>query len=116
MLAQSAAFAWDPQAPCGWAGCESVPKVNDEEDLQYEWLIRQFAASPKLPIRFSLTVGRFEWRHLYPHMPTTIEASRHMRDVLVAKGYDVTYKELPAGDELYGEAVALPDALSALLQ
>lgn len=58
VLAQSAAFAWDPEAPCGIAWCDPVPKLANEEDIQYEWLIRQFAVSSKLPIRFSITVGR----------------------------------------------------------
>ena len=114
VLSQSGGFSWDPQAPCGLEGCDAPPKV-DEQDLQFEWIIRQFAASPKLPIRFSLTVGRFEWQHKYPNMPSPLQSNRHMRDVLSAKGYTLAYKELPAGDELFSVAVALPDSLSFLL-
>jgi enterochelin esterase-like enzyme len=41
VLAQSGSFWWKPE--------------NDDE---YEWLTRQFVASPKLPIRFYLQIGQ----------------------------------------------------------
>jgi len=43
VLAQSGSFWWKP-----------------ETDDEYEWLTRQFVASPKLPIRFYLQIGLLE--------------------------------------------------------
>lgn len=116
VFTQDASFGWAPQAPCA-GGCPVVPEVQNEAELQYEWLVRQFAASPKLPLRFSITVGQFNRTHFgYPHETPIIVANRHMKDVLLAKGYDLTYKEFSAGDEFYTDAIAAPDALSALLK
>ena len=42
-------------------------------------------------------------------------ASRHLRDVLTAKGYPVTLREFPGGHDPYHWEGALPDALVALL-
>ena len=107
VLSQSGYFSWDPREDL----------TTDEEDLEFEWIIRQFAASPKLPLRFTLTVGLFErfQREKFPDMPTLLQSSRHMRDVLLAKGYPVNYTEVPGGHESYAFEVALPDALMSLV-
>jgi enterochelin esterase family protein len=41
-------------------------------------------------------------------MPSMVYVSRHMGDVLVAKGYDVAYREYPGGYEwwYWGELLA----------
>jgi hypothetical protein len=43
ILSQSASYWWKPDG-----------------DSEYEWVKRQFSASPKLPLRLFLTVGLFE--------------------------------------------------------
>src|SRR6266699_3915219 len=88
VLSQSGAFAWKPDG-----------------EKEYEWLNRQFAASPRLPLRFSFEAGLLEgtwwWRSLVPPSPsgppvidpTLLAANRNLRDTLLSKGYSVHYTE-----------------------
>ena len=63
-----------------------------------EWLSQQYATSPRLPVRFFLAAGLFEFG-------TTgdgggiLETSRHLRDVLRAKDYAVHYQEFAGGHD-----------------
>jgi enterochelin esterase-like enzyme len=74
VLSLSGSFWWKPQ--------------NGSEA---EWLTRQVADSPKLPLRFYLEVGLMEG------YPMQIEANRRMRDVLAGKGYATGYGEYDGG-------------------
>src|SRR5690349_4682607 len=90
VLSQSGAFGWKPDG-------EKEP----------EWLNRQFAASPHLPLRFSFEAGLLEgtwwWRDLMAKQPnppptdlidpTLLAANRNLRDTLQSKGYLVHYTE-----------------------
>ena len=58
-----------------------------------EWLVRQLAASPKLPIRFHLDCGLMEDRPSGDAAPSILATNRHRRDVLLAKGCRVHYLE-----------------------
>jgi enterochelin esterase-like enzyme len=55
-----------------------------------EWLIAQYRASPRLPVRFWMEIGLMEDPALM------IEPNRRMKALLDEKGYDVTYSE-PCG-------------------
>jgi enterochelin esterase-like enzyme len=79
VLSQSGAF---------WRG-------NEGASEPYEWLTGQIAASPKKDVRFYLEVGGAETRRALGSGPVFIEAVRRMRDALQAKGYSLTYKEVP---------------------
>jgi enterochelin esterase-like enzyme len=57
-----------------------------EQDVEGEWLARQFASAPKRAIRISMSVGLME-------VPQQLDTNRHLRDVLTAKGYSVQYAE-----------------------
>lgn len=82
VLAQSAYFGWKPR--------------EDDED---EWIIRQYVTSPKLPLRFYLEAGLFETDipSPLPGFKNFLVSTRHMRDVLHAKGYPVSYAEFSGG-------------------
>lgn len=98
VLAQSGAFAWKP----------------DDED-EYEWLARQFVNRPQLPLRAYLDVGCYDCTRIAHHSPTILEANRHLRNVLKARGYDVTYREYSGAHDYLGWSATFGDGLIALL-
>jgi enterochelin esterase-like enzyme len=104
VLAITGDFSWDPREG----------RAADQEDLEYEWIIRQYAGSPKLPLRFAITAGLFDYGGGITPQPSSLAANRHMRDVLLAKGYTVIYREIAGADEVLTSAIALPDGLSSL--
>jgi enterochelin esterase-like enzyme len=77
------------------------------------WVVEQFLERPKLPVRFYLDVGKFEWDATGEGFGT-LEPARRLRDVLRAKGYDVTYQEFLSGHDDITWRGSLADALIAL--
>jgi enterochelin esterase family protein len=80
------------------------------------WLIRQYVASPRQPLRFFIDVGRLEtdvgtWE---PGFGNFLAAARHMRDVLRAKGYEVHYHEFTGAHNPMNWPDTLPLGLLAL--
>jgi enterochelin esterase family protein len=84
---------------------------------------RTYLAAPRLPIRFYLDAG------LYDNVPsaglpihdlvldeTNLMGNRHFRDVLRAKGYDVTYREVGGGHDWLHWRAMLADGLMTLLK
>jgi enterochelin esterase-like enzyme len=98
ILAMSGAFDWKP---------------DDEEE--HEWLARQFVDAPTLPLRFYITVGRLESLAPFMDGPNFVVTSRHLRDVLRAKGYPVRYTEVSGGHDPINWRGALADGLLALV-
>lgn len=98
VITQSGSFWWKPG-----------------KEIEPEWLTRQFAASPKLPLRFHLQVGLFETGPTPGGAPDMVAVSRHLRDVLKARGYEVGYAECNCGHDYLHWRGALPDALITLL-
>ncbi|MBX6341267.1 MAG: hypothetical protein IRY97_02320, partial [Thermomicrobiaceae bacterium] len=98
VLAQSGSFWWRP-----------------EGDREHEWLAREFAAAPRLPLRFALEVGRLEAHPTPGGGPTQVQSSRHLRDVLRARGYPVAYAEHNGGHNFLSWRGTLADSLIALL-
>ncbi|MCS7482657.1 alpha/beta hydrolase-fold protein [Umezawaea endophytica] len=70
------------------------------KDSEPEWLTRQYADAPLLPLRFWLDVGTLETgpSPLSPGVDQRA-ATRHLRTVLRAKGYRVDYHEAPGGHD-----------------
>src|SRR6266542_303339 len=110
VLSQSGAFSWKPDG-----------------EKEYEWLNRQFAASRRLPLRFSFEAGLLEgtwwWRSLVPPSPngppvidpTLLAANRNLRDTLQSKGYSVHYTEFNGNHGLLNWRGTLASHLIALV-
>ena len=80
-----------------------------------EWLARQFATGPRLPLRFYLDIGRFE-RTVVPGSGVSfLAASRHLRDVLEARGYPLVYAEHNGGHDYLCWRGTLATGLLALV-
>jgi enterochelin esterase family protein len=82
-----------------------------------------YLTAPRKAVRFYLEVG------LYDSVPsaslpvhemvldeTNLAGNRHLRDVLRAKGYDVTYREVGGGHDLVHWRAMLADGLMTLLK
>ncbi|MBP2227777.1 enterochelin esterase family protein [Azospirillum agricola] len=70
------------------------------------------ATGKRAPVRFFLSAGLFESGSAGDL--GILESSRHLRDVLEAKGYDVAYREYAAGHDYYAWRGVLGDGLLAL--
>jgi enterochelin esterase-like enzyme len=77
-------------------------------------MAKQFSASPKLPLRFFLDAGTFELDKSGKG-GDILEATRHLRDVLLAKGYEVHYQQFVGGHTDLSWRGTLADGLIALL-
>jgi enterochelin esterase family protein len=102
VLSQSASF-W-------WRATDLKVKNNAEE---FEWLAYQFAVSEKLPLSFYLDAGLLE--HWFEDPPSILLTNRHMRNVLLAKGYPVHYAEFNGGHESLCWRGTFADGLLALV-
>jgi enterochelin esterase family protein len=97
VLSQSGAFFVrnDDPHPLPW------PLTFDTSDL-----ILSFRDSPRLPIKFYMEVGRFD---------ALLQLNREMRDVLLVKGYPVTYREFDSGHDYLWWRASLATGLISLL-
>ena len=83
VLSQSGAF---------WRGAEA------SNDAPYEWLATRVAQLPRRDVTFLLDVGALEDHvTLGGSGPNFRDATRRFHDALLAKGYPVTYTEVPGG-------------------
>jgi enterochelin esterase family protein len=99
VLSQSGAF---------WPG-------KERDNSEHEWLTRQFESSPRLPIRFVLQVGLLEVVSTPGNGPSILNANRHLRDVLTAKGYELHYSEIAGGHEPLSWRGGLAEGLIQLM-
>jgi len=99
VLAQSGAFHW---APAG-RGSKSIS------------LHREYARASRLPLRFYLDAGTRESTFVGSTGESLLGSVRHMRDVLEAKGYPVTYAEFEGGHDHTCWRGTLADGIIALL-
>ncbi len=100
ILCQSGSFWW------------AAPKP--EPYTEPNFLAKEFVKSPKLPLRFYMDAGSFEV-DLEGQGGSILEPSRHMRDVLLAKGYEVHYQENVGGHDYLSWKGSLADGLLALI-
>ena len=97
ILSQSGSFWWKPESESDW-----------------EWITRQFDQSPRLPLRAHLDIGLFETEAV-PGGPSQLESNRHLRDVLLSKGYSLHYTEFCGGHDTICWQGTLANGLLALI-
>jgi enterochelin esterase family protein len=99
VLSQSGSYWWYPHYD-----------LYDEKNFpsHWNWLPRQFATGPKLPVRFYLDVGSWEG-------PAMLSPNRTFRDVLRARGYEVSYREFVGAHTYLNWRATFPDGLIALM-
>jgi enterochelin esterase family protein len=100
ILCQSGSFWWSDAKP--------------EPYREPNYLAKEFVKSPKLPLRFYMDAGSFEV-DMSGGGGDILEPSRHMRDVLLAKGYEVHYQENVGGHDYLSWRGSLADGLIALV-
>jgi enterochelin esterase family protein len=92
----------------------SARDAEAEDEMAWEHygvLMHEIAQRPRLPLRFYLDVGKFE----NDFHPSPLIANRHLRDVLIAKGYEVKYQEFAGHHSPANLRGTFPDALMFLL-
>jgi enterochelin esterase family protein len=100
ILCQSGSFWWSAAKP--------------EPYTEPNFLAKEFLKSAKLPLRFYMDAGSFEV-DMDGEGGSILEPSRHMRDVLLAKGYEVHYQENVGGHDYLSWRGSLADGLLALV-
>ena len=121
VISQSGAFWWAPDhnggicgPDCRAAGYVPVPNSSLDTTTEPNWMAQQFLASRKLTLRFYLEAGTFE-QDPRGRGGNILESTRHLRDVLRAKGYSVTYRQFVGGHDGLSWRGDLAEALIALL-
>ncbi|HVM75384.1 MAG TPA: enterochelin esterase [Candidatus Saccharimonadales bacterium] len=104
VLAQSGAFHRAP--PSASQAGQSGTEPN--------WLLRQFIASPVKPLRFYLDAGSAEF-NATGGSDSILFCTRTLRDVLLAKGYQVYFQEFVGGHDYLSWRGTLADGLIVLL-
>lgn len=105
VLCQSGSFWWAPDHKMG---------QNNEATTETAWLAKEFIRSPKLPLKFWIEAGVFEVDGKGSG-GGILETSRHMRDVLLAKGYEVYYRQFVGGHDFLSWRGTFADGLIALI-
>ncbi|MCA9956969.1 MAG: DUF3327 domain-containing protein [Anaerolineales bacterium] len=109
VLAQGGFFQWSPEMNLHGLATDTRNPASSN------WLIRQFVKADRLPLRFHLDVGTYDFNGQPELHSNTLVANRHLRDVLQAKGHEVDYVEFNGGHDFVGWRRALPAAIQWLL-
>lgn len=120
VLSQSGAFWWSFEhngGVCGARCPETGGRGGDgsrDATTEGNFLVKEFLASPKLPLRFYLAAGTFEFDR-EGGGGEILEGTRHLRDALLAKGYEVHYQQFVGGHDGLSWRGTLADGLIDLL-
>jgi enterochelin esterase-like enzyme len=120
VLSLSGAFWWSPEHQGGVCGprCPNSGGVDDDDFLdattEGNFMVKEFLNIPKLPLRFYLTAGTFE-NDKRGAGGGILESTRHLRDVLLAKGYQVQFHQFVGGHDGLSWRGNFADGLIALL-
>jgi len=99
VLSQSGAFWWKP-----------------EGDARFEWVNRQLADRPRLPLRFYLDVGSLEARPVKDNEIDLYGANHRLADTLRTRGYDYLFAEFAGGHSYVNWQGTISDGLVFLLK
>jgi enterochelin esterase family protein len=88
-LSQSGSFWFTPGAF----------EVEARHQLEAGAMMREYRDAPRRPVRLWMEVGLFEGAGQILGA-SLLAQNRHMRDVLIAKGYDVSYREFAGGHDV----------------
>jgi enterochelin esterase-like enzyme len=105
VLCQSGSFWWAP---------DHSGAIPDGVITEPGWMAKQFIASSKLPLKFYIDAGAFEFGSNGTG-GGILETSRDMRDVLLAKGYEVYYQQFVGGHDYLGWRGTFADGLMDLI-
>ena len=120
VLSLSGAFWWSFEhngGVCGSRCPETGGRGGDgsrDATTEGNFLVKEFLASPKLPLRFYLATGTFEFDR-NGGGGEILEGTRHLRDVLLAKGYQVHYQQFVGGHDGLSWRGTFADGLITLL-
>jgi enterochelin esterase family protein len=103
VLCQSGSFWWAPDHT-----------FDSGTSTETGWLAKEFIKSPKLALKFYMDAGSFEFDS-GGNGGSILEPSRHMRDVLLAKGYEVHYQQFVGGHDFLSWRGTFADGLLALI-
>jgi enterochelin esterase family protein len=108
VLSLSGSFWWSPDAAPGGG----APALDDRHEG--EWLTRRFAEEALGDVDFVLSAGLFE-RSAPNDGPGILETTRHLRDVLRARGRSVRHREFSGGHDHLAWQRELLEGLALLL-
>lgn len=108
VLSLSGSFWWAPARPPGFVA------GGLDDGAEVEWLTRQFVLAPRSDVVFYLSPGLLE-RSAPSDGPGILETNRHLRDVLMARGQRVIYREFAGGHDYVNWRSELAEGLIALL-
>jgi enterochelin esterase-like enzyme len=103
VLSQSGSFWWAPDHT-----------FDSGTATETGWLAKEFIKSPKLALKFYIEAGSFEFDS-GGNGGNILEPSRHMRDVLLARGYEVHYQQFVGGHDFLSWRGTFADGLLALI-
>jgi len=106
IISQSGSFHWIPP--------KSDNSSNSQTDSEPNWVAKQFIASPKLPLRFYLDAGSDEI-DFSGNGNSILLTTRNLRDVLLAKGYEVHFQEFAGNHDYLSWRGTLADGLIVLM-
>jgi enterochelin esterase-like enzyme len=88
--------------------------VLSQSGAFHRGLPAEFARAERLPLRFSLDVGALETTP-FERFAALYHANVHLHDVLIAKGYDVSFRAFPGGHDYFWWRETIAGGLISLL-
>jgi enterochelin esterase-like enzyme len=106
VVSQSGSFHWIP--------AKGYNSSNSQTDSEPNWVAKQFIASSKLPLRFYLDAGSDEI-DFSGQGNSILLTTRTLRDVLMAKGYEVHFQEFAGNHDYLSWRGTLADGFILLM-